>query len=128
MGDDAYRHRPAGWREWLAARGVVTETRHLLVSPSGRLLVGAVAAIAALTVIGLLALWPYGSQASGVPAAGGTIPATVQQVAEKPCAPPDPLECRSIVVAVEGRRETLSLGPSRHAPAVAPGDRLVGNA
>lgn len=124
MADDAYRHRPAGWRQWLSERGVVTETRHLLVSPSGRILVGAVAAIAALTVIGLLALWPYGAQASGVRPAAGTIPAIVEQVADRPCAPPDPLECRSVVVAVEGRRATLSLGPSRHAPAVAAGDEV----
>ena len=102
----------------------VHELSHLAGTPAGRLLVGVVGAIAALTVIGLLALWPYGWHAEGKGARARSLPATVQSVADRPCAPPDPQRCRVIVVAVEGRRAQLNLTLSRLAPSLSPGDHI----
>ena len=107
--------------KWLRLRAEGDEIRHLLATGAGRLLVGAVSAICALTVIGLLALWPYGWSPPGEPAAG-TVPGTVEQVVDAPCSGGSQTACRTIVVAVEGREVSLNLQRVRNAPAVGVGD------
>jgi uncharacterized membrane protein len=108
---------------WLRLRAEGDELRHLLATGAGRLLVGAVATIAALTVIGLLALWPYGWDPPGQ-SAPGTVPGTVEQVVDAPCSGGSQTACRTIVVAVEGRQVPLNLQRVRNAPAVGVGDTV----
>jgi uncharacterized membrane protein len=97
------------------------EARLLWRSPAGRWLVGAVAAIAIFTVIGLLGLWSH-SATPGASSGNGTVPATVKRVIDKPCSPPLPQLCRSVVVAVEGRQVELGVNLTRLSPALAAGD------
>jgi uncharacterized membrane protein len=113
-------HRPDGRRAWLRLRAEGDELRHLVASPSGKVLVAAAVAVAVLTVAGLLALWPYGWHPAGKPARG-TLPATVEKVTDAPCGTG---ACRSIEVSVQGQRRTLGLGSVRNAPAVGVGDQV----
>jgi uncharacterized membrane protein len=122
--EDAIERQLAHWRPRSWGRRQIEEARHLLSSRAGRLLVGAVGAIALLTAIGLIALWPYGWKAPGGAALVGTIPAKVTRVIDKPCAPPDPEVCRSIVASVEGREVTMGVTLKRHAPSLEPGDAI----
>jgi YibE/F-like protein len=96
----------------------------LVASRGGRLLVGAVAGIAVMTVIGLVALWPRGVDSGSADAGVGTIPATVLRVLDRPCAVGAVEVCRSLVVSVEGREVTLGLNLARLAPSVEPGDQV----
>ena len=57
MSGAAFRDWLARWRGW-SWRG--SQTGLLLSTTAGRVLTAAVMAIAALTLIGLVALWPYG--------------------------------------------------------------------
>jgi uncharacterized membrane protein len=98
------------------------EIRHLLGTGAGRLLVVGVAAIAALTLIGLLALWPYGWKPLGEPVAT-TVPGKVTGVADARCGGTE-ATCRTIDVAVEGRETTLWFPNVRNAPAVGVGDSV----
>jgi uncharacterized membrane protein len=100
----------------------LAQLRHLLASRGGRLLVMVVAAIAALTVVGLVALWPYGWE--GGEGNTRTIPAKVVRVTDAPCIEGQAEPCRTIDVAVEGRRVQLALGPTRVAPTVSDGDSI----
>jgi uncharacterized membrane protein len=110
--------RPAGrWR--LRAEG--DDLRHLLATRSGRGLVAAVAAVAVLTLAGLAVLWPYGWHPAGSPQSG-TVPATVEKVAEAPCAGGTQI-CRTIDVAVEGAHKSFQF-PVRNAPSVGVGDHV----
>ena len=99
------------------------ELGHLLEAPGGRLLAALVAVIAAATVIGLLALWPYGFTPHGAPVTP-TLTASVQHVAQEPCRTPTPQQCRTLTIVAEGRRVTLSLGPVTSAPAVDAGETI----
>jgi uncharacterized membrane protein len=111
-------------RARLRLRAEGDELRHLLGSASGRALVGTVLAIGVLTLIGLVALWPYGWHPAGTSKAG-TVPATVQRVTDAPCAVGTSSGvCRTIVVAVEGREKEFGLGLLRNAPAVGVGDHV----
>jgi len=100
------------------------ELAQLLDAPGGRWLVGSVAAIAMLTVVGLLALWPHGWQPHG-PAVGVTVPAEVVSVTDARC-PSSPVvqQCRTAVIRADGRRARLTLGPVLSAPAVAAGEAV----
>jgi uncharacterized membrane protein len=110
-------------RRWLRLRAEGDEIRHLLGTGAGRVLVGAVGAICALTLVGVLALWPYGYDPPGEPVAG-TVPGTVKQVVDAPCSGGSETACRTIIVAVEGREVPLNLQRVRNAPAVAVGDTV----
>jgi len=99
--------------------------RELRSTLSGRLLVGAAAALLAMTIIGLVVLWPgerprHGpSQALG----GPTLPATVVSAGEVGCPGPVAQRCRAIVVrlgagADRGRKTRITLGPVGTVPAV----------
>jgi uncharacterized membrane protein len=121
---DVVGERLARRRPWLRLRAEGDEIRHLLDSRSGRLLVGLAAAIAALTVIGLLALWPYGWHPVAKPRSG-TVPAKVLKVTDAPCVAGSVSgACRSIVVAVDGREIQMGLGLVRNAPDVGVGDAV----
>jgi uncharacterized membrane protein len=111
------------WRDSTAPLGG-RELHNLVRTPAGRILVGAVGAIALLTVIGVFALWPRGEDATPSGVASATIPATVQQVIDEPCSPGAAEVCRRIVVEVEGREVTLGLNLTRIAPAVEVGDSV----
>jgi uncharacterized membrane protein len=108
---------------WLRLRSDGDEVRHLLGTGAGRVLVGTVGAVCALTIVGLLALWPYGWDPPGTPAQG-TVPGTVKQVIDAPCSGGSETACRTVVVAVEGREVPLNLQRLRNAPAVGVGDTV----
>lgn len=108
---------------WLRLRAEGDDIRHLLNSRVGRSLAGAVAAIAALTVVGLVALWPHDWRPTAEPTAL-TVPAKVLEVTDAPCAGDTAVVCRTIVASVEGREVTLGLSRLRNAPDVSPGDSV----
>jgi uncharacterized membrane protein len=110
-------------RPRLRLRAEGDEIRHLLGTGGGRLLVGAVAAICALTLVGVLALWPYGWDPPGAPVSA-TVPGTVKQVADAPCSGGSDTACRTIVVETEGREVPLNLQRVTNAPAVGVGDSV----
>jgi uncharacterized membrane protein len=83
-----------------------------------------VAGIALLTVVGLLALWPYGDPTPGGAPGVATTPATVVRVIDRPCTEGVADLCRSIVVSVDGREATLGVNLVRLSPDLAPGDSV----
>lgn len=101
------------------------EARHLAGSPAGRLLIGAVVAIAVATLVGLIALWPHGDTLSGpVTGATPTLPASVDRVIELRCPGPAGQRCRQLIVDVDGSSTPLSVGPVGTAPDVRVGDSI----
>jgi uncharacterized membrane protein len=106
--------------------------RTLLGSRPGRLLVGVVALVGLLTVVGLIALWPKGDGPS-VPGAGTrTVGATVVGVVSGPCGGPADQRCLTATFRVtdgpdEGHRAKVVLGPPEVSPSLEVGDdvRLV---
>lgn len=114
----------APWGPVRALTSLVAETRHLLQTRSGRLLAALVGAIAVFTLVGLLALWPHGWHPKGQAGKNHTVAATVQQVLDRQCAPPDPPLCRTIVVSTEGHTVKLDQAILRLAPKVAVGDKI----
>src|SRR5829696_547317 len=107
----------------LRLRAEGDELRHLFETAAGRWLIGTVAAVALATVVGLVALWPYGWNAPGSSTAL-TVPGTVKQVTDRPCAGDPAAPCRMIVAAVEGTEVQFGLGPVRNAPSLSVGDRI----
>jgi uncharacterized membrane protein len=107
---------------WLRLRGDGDELRHLLATGAGRVLVALVAGIAVLTLVGLLALWPYGWEPLAK-TTSMTVPGKVLRVTDAPCAG-GTQACRTIDVAVEGRQSTLWFPNLRNAPAVGVGDSV----
>jgi uncharacterized membrane protein len=83
----------------------------------------AVAAVAAVTVIGLLALWPYGWHAPKSSVTLPTVSAKVVGVHEAPC-DGAALRCRTLTIDVGGRRYPLGLGMLSLAPEVSPGTTI----
>ncbi|HET6508078.1 MAG TPA: YibE/F family protein [Baekduia sp.] len=100
------------------------ELRALAATRGGRVLVGAVGTVAALTLIGLLALWPYGWHPHGE-GVGATLPAHVERVVDGRCpSSPVPQDCRTLTVRTEGRTTTIPLGPVTAAAAVRAGESV----
>src|SRR3954468_15081487 len=97
------------------------EAAVLARTPGGRILVGAVAAIAALTLIGLLVLWPYGWSAPAQTARQGIVTGTVRQVVEYDCGG---VACVRLVAEADGAARDVNLGAKRLQPAVHVGDRV----
>ena len=95
--------------------------RTVAASAAGRLLLGAVAAVALVTVVGLALLWPTGDGVS-IPGAGrATVGAEVREVHVASCGGPTEQRCRTVVAEVsegrdEGLRVSVSLGPSEVSP------------
>jgi len=102
----------------------------LLATSSGRLLAGAAGALALLTVIGLVALWPGGLRGGEQQAFGGrTLGAKVTATQSVRCPGPTAQRCRQLVVKLsdgpdKGQRATVDLGPANVTPSLAPGDRV----
>jgi uncharacterized membrane protein len=103
--------------------------RTLLDSRPGRLLVGVVALVGLLTVVGLIALWPQGDGPS-IPGAGTrTVGATVVGVESASCGGPSEQRCLTATFRVtdgpdEGHRATVVLGPPEVSPALEVGDKV----
>jgi uncharacterized membrane protein len=103
--------------------------RTLLDSRPGRLLVGVVALVGLLTVVGLVALWPQGDGPS-IPGAGTrTVGATVVGVESASCGGPSEQRCLTATFRVtdgpdEGHRAKVVLGPPEVSPAVEVGDKV----
>jgi uncharacterized membrane protein len=97
----------------------------LLATSVGRLLAGAVAGLALLTVVGLIALWPGAAHHAPSQALGGpTQPATVTAVRSVPCGGPTPQSCRQIIVAIDGARAPITLGPGDTTVKLTAGDHI----
>jgi uncharacterized membrane protein len=120
----ARRARRAGQGPARPGTGRGHELRHLARSPGGRVLIGAVAAIALAVLVGLVALWPHDGHARGARAVAPTIAAKVARVVEEPCRTPTPQACRVAMITVDGRRSRLSLGPVASAPSVSVGQAI----
>ena len=103
--------------------------RTLLKSRPGRLLVGVVALVGLLTVVGLIALWPQGDGPS-IPGAGTrTVGATVVGVESASCGGPSEQRCLTATFRVtdgpdEGHRAKVVLGPPEVSPALEVGDKV----
>jgi uncharacterized membrane protein len=124
-----YERRAAERRERRTARRQRrrpprSELGWLMSSPAGRTLVGLVAAVAALTVLGLVLLWPHGGVDKPATALPPTLAAHVEAVSETACHTPTPQRCRELVIRVGRDRGTLSLGPVASAPDVDAGDTV----
>lgn len=104
--------------------------RSLLGARWGRILAGAVGALALLTIAGLVILWPgAGPEGSSQAFGGKTIGATVTAQRTIDCGGPTAQPCRQLVVRIgeghdRGRTEKLTLGPARLAPPASPGDHV----
>jgi uncharacterized membrane protein len=98
----------------------------LLATTSGRVLAGAAGALALLTVVGLVALWPGGGRGGEQRAFGGpTLGAKVTAASTVRCPGPTAQRCRQLVVRVNnGDRATLDLGPVAVTPSLTVGDRV----
>jgi uncharacterized membrane protein len=94
-------------------------------SRAGRILIGAVAALALLTVIGLVALWPHHEHHGRSEALGGpTTAATVAATRDIRCPGPTPQRCRQLIVSVHGERAPITLGPVGSTTSVSDGDKV----
>jgi uncharacterized membrane protein len=98
----------------------------ILQSRAGRVLAIAAGALAVVTIVGLVALWPSGdhagrhtdSQAFGGPTQG----AHVVSAALVRCPGPTPQQCRQIAIRTDdGRTAKLTLGPAAATPAIESG-------
>ena len=102
----------------------------LLASPSGRLLAGAAGALALLTVVGLVALWPGHLPGAKQEAFGGpTVAARVTATSTVRCPGPTAQRCRRLTARISGGRDagrhvTLDLGPVAITPSLKTGDRI----
>jgi hypothetical protein len=90
----------------------------LMASTGGRTLVGLVAAVAALTVLGLVLLWPHGGGGDRPALLPPTLAAHVDSVHETACDTPTPQRCRELAIRVGNDRTTMNVGPITSAPDV----------
>lgn len=97
------------------------EAAALARAPGGRILIGVVGAIAALTLIGLLALWPYGWSAGAAAARSPITTGTVLEVVEYDCGG---LPCVRLAVDADGATRSVNLGNARLQPKLHVGDRV----
>jgi uncharacterized membrane protein len=123
-----FERRAAERRDRRAARRRRRQPRRelgwLMTSPAGRVLVGLVATVAAVTLLGLVLLWPHGGardRPSGIPP---TLAAHVESVRETDCRTPTPQRCRELTIRVGRDRATLDLGPTTSAPEAGAGDTV----
>ena len=102
----------------------------LLASSSGRMLAGAAGALALLTVVGLVALWPGHLPGGKQEAFGGpTVGARVTATSTVRCPGPTAQRCRRLTAQISGgrdagRRVALDLGPVAATPSLQKGDRI----
>jgi uncharacterized membrane protein len=104
--------------------------RTLWAHRAGRLALGALAALAVLTVAGLALLWPSGTHdVQGTVIAGDTDGAEVVSVQHGGCEQVAGPKCRLIHIRLtsgrfEGRPSVFTLPNDKQAPPLAPGDRV----
>ncbi|WP_320670409.1 YibE/F family protein [Patulibacter defluvii] len=101
--------------------------RTLLTSRAGRALVGAVAVVALLTVVGLAVLWPDGSGPKIEGGAQKTVAATVDRVTTASCGGPTEQRCATAHLRIaegadRGQLVPVVLGPPEVSPELHPGD------
>jgi uncharacterized membrane protein len=124
-----YERRAADRRQRRTARARRRPARRcefcaLVASRAGRTLVGVVAAIAALTILGLAVLWPRGGPQPPAQSLPRTLPAQVEDVREADCNTPTRQRCREVLIRVGRDRSKLDLGPITAAPEVSAGDGM----
>jgi uncharacterized membrane protein len=118
-----YERRAAERRERRTARRrrrgpPRSELGWLMASPAGRTLVGLVATVAVLTLLGLALLWPHAGPDKPTASLPPTLAAHVDSVRETVCDTPTPQRCRELVIRVGRDRTTMNLGPTKSAPEV----------
>ena len=98
----------------------------LIDTNGGRVLVGAVALVAAATMYGLVSLWPHGHHHHGSSDAfgGKTIGAKVVESQTIRCPGPTTQACRRLIVDVRGQRGGITLGPVTASPNIGTGTRI----
>ena len=90
-----------------------------------RLLGLPVAALALVTVVGLIALWPAAEHHRRSQAFGGkTVGAKVTAVRDIRCPGPTAQRCRQLEIEVGNRNAPLTLGPANLAPRIERGDAI----
>ncbi len=87
------------------------DSASLTGTTSGRVLVGSVAVLAGITVVGLVALWPSGSPRQAVHGFGHTVGASVKRSLIVPCGETSAARCRALDITVHGRPAQVELGP-----------------
>jgi uncharacterized membrane protein len=96
----------------------------ILDSRAGRLLALSAGALAALTVAGLVLLWPAvpsGHRGDAQALGGPTQAAHVESAAIVNCPYPVPQRCRKLSVTVDGRKAPVLLGPVNSSPNIPAG-------
>lgn len=93
----------------------------LATAPGGRALLIAVIAVALVTVVGLVALWPSSRVAHATHGYGRTVQATVKRSFTRACGGTGATVCRDLEIEVAGKRATLTLGPASVAGSISPG-------
>jgi uncharacterized membrane protein len=88
-------------------------------------LIGAVVALAGITVVGLLLLWPSGAARHTVHGLGPTTQATVTRSFIASCGGPTATRCRELDITVNGRHSTVLVGPASTAPAITAGTPIL---
>jgi uncharacterized membrane protein len=98
----------------------------LLETTHGRVVAGAASALALLTVVGLVALWPGQLPGGQQEAFGGpTIGATVTAARAVRCPGPTEQRCRQLTARISGGRlVTVDLGPVTATPSLQEGERI----
>lgn len=101
--------------------GAPAPLRAVVASRPGRLLVGTVAAVALLTLVGLVALWPSGDRPTIAGGAVQTVGGTVSDVTTAACGPGSRQRCETARVRLtdgphEGRDVEVVLGPTEVSP------------
>ncbi len=94
-------------------------------TPAGRVLIGAVAVLASVTVVGLLLLWPSGAAHHSAHGLGPTTQSTVTRSFVVSCGDPGATRCRELDITVHGRHSTVLVGPVSTAPAITPGTPIL---
>jgi uncharacterized membrane protein len=124
-------YAPSGTGLLARARKTATPSgTGLLATTSGRVLVGAAAALALFTVVGLVVFWPGHLPAGKQQAFGGTTRgAKVTAARIVRCPGPTAQRCRQVTARVSDgpdadKNLTLDLGPVTATPALTSGDRI----
>jgi uncharacterized membrane protein len=97
------------------------ETDSLAGAPGGRALIGAVAVLALLTLLGLVLLWPGAPSHKTTRGFTDTVRATVKRSLIGPCAPWSNVRCRELSIVVKGKSANVDLGPLSTAPLLSAG-------
>jgi uncharacterized membrane protein len=103
--------------------------RELLASRAGRTVVGLIAGLVVLVVIGLAALWPGGGSGVDTLVVGEAVRAEVERVDRQPCPQSQREPCQIITAKLTsgpqtGTSTTVTLPGTTYAPEVAPGDQI----